>query len=681
MMKFLVPAALAVCSVWAASRPAPPLPLWFEPIPGGFAARAAHARYTIDAQGVRWTLPGREVQLRFAGAARVAPTGTQPLAARVDRFVGPREDWRADQKLFTRVETRQLYRGIDAVFYAHGRALEYDFVVAPGANPGLIELDFRGADHVRITPQGALEVRAAGETLIQSLPEIYQTIHGERRPVTGRYERRGARRVGFTLGAYNRSQALVIDPVLTYSSFLGGSNYDVADAVVAAPDGTIWVAGSTSSSDFPQVGPIPRNNAPQSRDPFVARFDPRRTGADSLLYAAFVGGTGIDEAYALALGPDGNPVIAGSTFSSDFPVNGAFRTTFEGTREGFLAKLDPRREGQASLVYSTFLGGGAEDVINAVAIDSTNKIYVTGYTTSENFPLSANPVQPVRRGGYDAFVTRLDPDGGTSGLMFSTYFGTGGTDIGNAIAVGPTGLIYFTGTTNSTDFPVAGATFDDTYNGGVDGFFTVLDPSRPALDAIIYSTYFGGSSLDVPTALALDAQGNLNIAGYTLSTNLQLAGTATQDRNAGGADGFILRFDLRQPASQQLVFGTYLGGSQTDIIYGLAVEENTRIHVTGYTYSEDFPTRGAVQAQRGGAVEAFVASYDPRLRSTDQLTFATYWGGAGNDIGYGLAVDNACTLHVVGSTTSRNLTVTESGFQRSLSSVPDGFYAAINLCP
>jgi hypothetical protein len=488
-----------------------------------------------------------------------------------------------------------------------------------------------------------------------------------------------AREAAFTVGSYDPAHALVIDPVLQYSSYLGGSNFTSPATVVTEPNtGIVWIAGTTASTDFPIVGTPIRETGFGNRDIFVAKIDPSKANVDSLLYAAFVGGTGTDEARSMALDLDGNAVIAGTTTSGDFPIVGSYDTTIEGNRDAIILKVDPRREGADALVYTTFLGGDGEDFANAVAVDSLNKIAVAGYTVSENFPMTANSIQNNRQRGYELFIARIDPDAGTNGLIYSTYYGGSGTDIPRAVAVNAEGLIYVAGSTTSDNFPIGDFAYQPSYSGGGDMFLIRVDTNRAGIQGINYGTYIGGNGIDSAEAMHLAADGTVYLAGYTTSTNMPLAGSAPQTQNAGGADVYVIRIAI---PSNAVTFAGYLGGRSTDIAYGMSVDRAGRIHVTGYTYSSDFNvTPNALQRTPSGIPDAFLATMNPALPAAESLLYSSYLGSAGLDYGYSVSADANCLVSVTGSTTGRRFPVTENGYQREASGFPDLFVSSVNVC-
>jgi hypothetical protein len=297
---------------------------------------------------------------------------------------------------------------------------------------------------------------------------------------------------------------------------------------------------------------------------------------------------------------------------------------------------------------------------------------------SENFPMTANSIQNNRQRGYELFIARIDPDAGTNGLIYSTYYGGSGTDIPRAVAVNAEGLIYVAGSTTSDNFPIGDFAYQPSYSGGGDMFLIRVDTNRAGIQGINYGTYIGGNGIDSAEAMHLAADGTVYLAGYTTSTNMPLAGSAPQTQNAGGADVYVIRIAI---PSNAVTFAGYLGGRSTDIAYGMSVDRAGRIHVTGYTYSSDFNvTPNALQRTPSGIPDAFLATMNPALPAAESLLYSSYLGSAGLDYGYSVSADANCLVSVTGSTTGRRFPVTENGYQREASGFPDLFVSSVNVC-
>jgi len=642
------------------------------------------------------------VRMRLAGASggAPAPAGEEQLPGKVNYFTGnDPAKWHTGVPTYAKVRYRGVYPGVDLVYYGNQRQLEYDFVVAAGADPKPIRLQFAGAKGLRLGVDGDLVVTAAGGVLAFHKPVVYQLVDGQRKAVEGCFAMLSRRTVGFRLGSYDHAKPLVIDPVLVYSTYLGGSFTDGANAIAVDTAGNAYVAGQTESTDLPVTpGAFQTTlNAGLAGDAFITKLNLSGT---ALVYSTYLGGIGYNSANAIAVDTAGNAYVAGYTGASDFPVTpGAFQTTNHAAASGgsnaFIAKLNPAG---AALVYSTYLGGSGSNTASGVAVDGSGSAYITGYTYSADFPLTPGAVQTANHaaasGSSNAFVTKLNPAG--TALVYSTYLGgSGGNSVvsignvsigpgddGTGLAVDGSGNAYITGLAGSTDFPVTAGAFQTTNRASAIGlsnaFVTKLNPTGSAL---VYSTYLGGSSSDLASGVAVDGSGYVYVAGIAGSTDFPVTPGAFQTTNHAGHLGNAFLTKLN-PAGTALVYSTYLGGSSSDWASGVAVDGSGNAYISGTATSDDFPvTPGALQTtNRASAIHetnVFVSKLDP---AGSTLVYSTYLGGTGNsaafgnncygncytyggDNGYGLAVDGSGNTYIAGSTPSANFPVTQGAFQ------------------
>jgi uncharacterized repeat protein (TIGR01451 family) len=481
-------------------------------------------------------------------------------------------------------------------------------------------------------------------------------------------------RLGFQLGAYDSSQTLVIDPVLSYSTYLGGSGSEVAPKIAVDSAFNFYVSGSTASADFP----IPSGTTPFQgtlkgfANVFVAKFNP--AGSAPLVFATYLGGSGTDTAAGIALDSGFNVYVAGTTSSGDFPTTAsAFRTApVPAGNHVFVSKLDPAG---ASLLYSTYLSGSSTDTAAGVAADATGDAFVAGTTQSADFPTTAGVLQPTSKATNQFFVSKVNTAlSGTASLAYSTYLGgaapAGGVAQGGGIAVDLSGNAYITGGTTFTDLPVTNA-FQATLKAGVDAFVAKLNAGGTAVS---YLSFLGGSGDDTGNALAVDSAGNAYVTGSTTSNDFTIPTGTTpfQTNNAGGTDAFVAKVNNPASGSIALVYFTYLGGSGTDVGLGVAADANQNAYVTGSTNSSDFNKKNPVQAALGGGTDAFVAKFD----TSGNGQYSTYLGGSGNDRGTGVAVDILGNTLVAGDTASVDFP-TVSPFQASPSGPSDAFVSRI----
>src|SRR5438309_5002686 len=592
-------------SAWAAPAlgPGGPLPLAFEPNEGQadpgvkFLARGrGYGLFFTPSETVLVLTPpdarvsGRRpfaspkssppsvVRMRLMGAEAAATiAGLDRLLGHTHYLVGEASRWRRDVPTFARIRYSDVYPGVSLVFYGSERQLEYDFIVAPGADPSVVALAFDGADGLRLDEQGDLLITtAAGEVRLRR-PAIYQEQDGERRPVDGGYVLDGGR-VRFRVAAWDASRPLVIDPVLGYSSYLGGAAVDQGFGVAIDAVGNAYVTGATASTNFPvSATPFQRGRGALT-DAFVVKVDP----SGVVVYSTYLGGAGVDAGHAIAVDANGNAYVTGTTTSADFPIVGPFQPTLQGGQDAFVTKLSV--DG-GSLVYSTFLGGDGDDLAFGIALDAGGAAYVTGSTTSSTFP-NNNAVICLgsRSGASDAFVAKVDVTG--SSLGYCAFVGGSADETGSAIAADGAGNAWIVGSTTSDDLPVVGG-LQTQSGGGTDAFVANLDTTG----AVVYLTYLGGSGDDDATAVAVDAGRNAYVTCSTTSPNFPGAG-GFQAVLAGGTDAFVTKLS---PTGDALVFSTYLGGFGNDVGNAIAVNPvDGSVYVAGSTSSTDFPTESAI---------------------------------------------------------------------------------------
>ncbi|MFN7944987.1 MAG: SBBP repeat-containing protein [Blastocatellia bacterium] len=576
-------------------------------------------------------------------------TGLDELTARVSYFTGSDpQKWQTGIVQYAKVRYESVYPGIDLIWYGNQQQMEYDFVVAPGADPRLIRLNFSGAEKIRLSPDGDLILRVAGEEIRQHRPVIYQEVSGQRREIAGRYVLTAGNQAGFEIANYDRSLPLIIDPVLIYSSYFGGSFSpadDSASDVAVDADGKIYLCGGTTARRFPGTSQIQFSSGA-----FVTKLNPERAGAAAIEFSYFLSSAA---ANAIAVDRAGLVYVTGNAFSSGFPVRNPFQN-YQGRTDAFLAVINTTRPVQDALVFSTFLGGSDDDFSVELAVDDAGQAYLVGDTVSDDFPLR-NEYQSQRR-GKDAFVARINTAGGPTALQYSTRFGGSGQDVGHAIAVDAAGFTYFGGYTDSADFPVLNQLQKDQPAG--DGFVTKLDTRRSGTAALLYSTYLGGNNTDNILGLAVDVNDDQSVyvTGETYSSDFPLR-NQFQTYQSGG-DAFLTRLDTTSAGSTSLIYSTYLGGSDYDVGQNVAVDGTGRAYIIGGTRSTNFPTAGEYQKDQGGD-DAFVTVLHTRVPGPASLTYSTYLGTGGQDRGWGIVTDRRGLIIVVGDTDSDGFPLTQ----------------------
>jgi uncharacterized protein (TIGR03437 family) len=640
-------------------------------------------------------------------AAGPAPGKRLPGAA--NYFVGLREDWREDVTGYDSVRYRGVYSGIDLVFHGESKSLEYDFVLAPHADPGAIRFDVTGQRSLAIDGNGDLVVSTGAGEIRWKRPEIYQDSAAGtgRTPVTGSFTLVGTHTVAFQVGTYDRERSLVIDPTLSYSTFLGGGGNEYARGIGLDAAGNVYIAGGTTTSNLPTVSALQTNFGGQtanaaSGDAFVAKFSPSGT----LLYLTYVGGSGDDSAMALAVDPLGNAYITGFTTSANFPTAGApYQAAFGGlgggtvmrTGDAFVAKIAPTGN---RLIYSTYVGGSKDDFGLAIAIDGTGAAYITGGTMSANFPVSGTAYLKTFQGGGgqqptftfkmplidagDAFVAKLDATG--SNLLFSTFLGGTLDDVGSTIALDLSSNVYVGGFTLSSNFPTTAGAYQRQFGGvdPADQFFQTGDgfiaKIKPDGSGLVYSTLFGGAGDDYVQSIAVDSTGDVYFTGSSGSSSIPTTAGVFQAAFSGPAflpngtenrigDAVVGKLN---PAGSAMVYLTWLGGTGNDAGTAIAIDFAGDAYVAGFSDSTNFPVSsdafqktmngdgGAVQFETFG--DAFLSVLDA---NGAKLIYSTYMGGAKDDLGFGLALDKSDNIYVAGNSYSSNFPTSANAFQKA----------------
>ncbi|HEV3278883.1 MAG TPA: SBBP repeat-containing protein [Terriglobia bacterium] len=660
------------------------LPLRFEVNQGQadprarFVARTDEYNLFLTAQGAVLELSA--AQTRGAGQARGAVRtlamqllGSDPSAviSGLDEMTGKSNyligndpaNWRLGVANYAKVRYRNAYPGIDVVYYGNQRRLEYDFVVAAGADPRLIQIALAGAsasaDH-----RGDLVLEAGRRSVRLTKPIAYQTdARGGRQNVRveyvlGRPHARGNSRqiATFRLAAYDHARPLIIDPVaLVRSTYLGGSGKDAGYGIGVDSAGNAYVAGSTASLNFPTAACFQCANA-GGIDAFVTAIN---AGGTAFIYSTYLGGSGTDVAYGIAADVNGFAFVTGSTTSRNFPLVFPLQPVYGGGgTDAFVTELSPA----GAPVYSTYLGGAKADVGYGIAVDSADEAHVTGSTTSLNFPLVAC-AQCANAGGTDAFVSELKAGG--TGLVFSTYLGGSSTDIGYGIAVDANHNVGVTGSTASLNFPTK-LCLQCANAGSTDAFATFYSP----VGALSWSSYWGGSAADAGYSITMDSVGEGWITGYTKSNNFPVVtANCVQCGYAGNTDAILVRFQYGLAT-----FSDFLGGTGTDVGRGVVEANAGLVYLTGSTTSINFPMVSCFQCVNAGGTDAFAAEY--QLIAPYRF-YSTYFGGTGTDLGYGIALGPAGE-YIAGSTTSTNLPIRPPCTQCAAPGAGDAFVAVLH---
>jgi hypothetical protein len=598
-------------------------------------------------------------RLRLVGADEAAHIeALEPRAGRSNYLIGSDPSgWLTDILHYGRVRYEDVYPGIDLVFYGRGRWHEYDFEVAPGVDPSVIRLELIGHGGVSIDDEGNLIVATSVGNLVQQAPVVYQDFTGRRREANAEYEILDSGSFGFAIAGYDVSRPLVIDPMLVYSTFLGGSASDIGYSVAVDEKGNAYVAGETVSTDF-ATGMSFQGSLLGSADAFVTKFTP----AGDLSFSTYLGGGGADEAREVVVDSAGSIYLTGQTNSTDFPTVNALQGTFGGgTDDAFVAKLSSTG---TALVYSTYLGGSNYDLGEGLAVDGGGRAYVVGDTLSSDFP-TWTPLQGAYAGNKDAFITKLPSTG--AALFYSTYVGGLGLEEARSVAVDGSGNAYVTGKTGSLGFPTRNAA-QPTRTGSDEAYLLKINYAGSQLD---YSTYIGGTEDDLGSSISVDSTGNAYVGGQTSSTDFPTLDSLQPAYAGGFSDGFVSKY----ASDGAVVFATYLGGSEADFVRGIAASADGDTFLLGGTQSPDFPTLDALQGSFAGNNDLIVASLD---QSGKRLVYSPYLGGTGGDSARDLAIGGDDDVFITGSTLSGASFPTVAAFQTHGNGMTDLFLAKLS---
>lgn len=606
---------------------------------------------------------GHVVRMEFVGGIASPVRGEGPLEGRFNYFLGSDESrWAANVPRYAEARSERVYEGVEARWYFDQGKPRYDLIVAPGADPGKIQMRFEGASLG--TDGKSLNIRTSLGDVRQSGLFAYQKIGGGTKQVPCSFAVRG-NNASFKVGDYDTTKPLVIDPLL-WATFLGGASTDATTDVALDDSGNALVAGYTHSSTFPTtVGAYDQTYAALA-DAFVAKVS--ANGAN-LLFGTYVGGVGGDLAWSIALDATSQIVIVGETRSTDFPTTaGTFDKTLGGVTDAFVAKL--LADGSA-LVYSTYLGGTLEDSAKSVALDGSGVPILTGVTWSADFPTSATAFDQVFGGNdqFDAFAAKLKVDG--SALLYGTYIGGSGADSGVSLAIDASGSAVILGSTNSANFPTTVGAFDQTVAGG-DAFVVKVSSDGATLQ---YGTFLGGSLTELPKAVALDGAGNAYVTGQTTSIDFPTTAGALDQTIGGVVEAFVAKISAD---GSNLLHSTFLGGANVERGNDIAIDGHGNVVVAGYNFTGFFPvTAGAHDTTYNGSYDAFVARLSPDLST---LLYSSYLGGSFEDRVEALALDSSNNVLLSGIASS-GFPATAGAFDESNNGANDAFVAHMAITP
>ncbi len=660
-------------------------PLVFEPNQGQarrdvkFLGRSG--RYTlvfraaeVQFQSFRMRLAGANPQARMEGLDRLPGRSFYYLGNDPSR-------WQTGLPQFARLRYRDIYPGIDVVFYGKTAEVEYDLLVAPHADLDRVCLSFDGARGLSVDANGDLRIEFRDGVLWQKKPVIYQESRGVRRQIRGNYVVED-RQVRIAVEGRDPERLLVIDPVIVYATYFGGSGDEQPCRVAVDTAGNAYVTGTTTSLDFPAVPKTSSSATRGGRDVFVTKLDP---AGKNVLYSVILGGSNNDGSFGIAVDPAGNAYLTGDTLSINFPTKNAYQSSNKGAWDAFVTKLDP----SGNLVYSTYLGGGQREPYQfdpnddgfAIVADAAGNAYVTGMSASTDFPVTRPIPGPALDQG-EAFIAEFGPAGN---LVYSTLLGGSGWDAGFGIALGGSGTVWVAGASTSPDLPVTPGVLQTRFAGGDawgDAWVAKINLLGSAQNTVLALTYLGGSGDDDLYSLQVDSSGNVYVAGLTMSPDFPVTTGALQTKFGGGIDSADAWVAKLNPTLTSRLFVTYFGGAGDDGAESLALDASGNVYVLGYASSPGLTplslgnNPGALQAGYGGNKDAFLLELNP---AGTAASYFTYIGGSGTDEGRGLALDGSGNLYLVLITGSANMPVVRPALQPTIAGGDEAFLMRVNL--
>ena len=609
-----------------------------------------------------------KMQLVDANIASVQK-GNNKQEAYYNYFIGnDKSKWASFIPLYRDVEQTDIYKSINVKYYFDANTIRYDYIVKPGADLSLLRLKFEGQESISVNEAGELVIKTSLGEVTNGKLYSYQSDNGKQKEVTCRFLQNADGTCSLNAIDYDKNKELIIDP-LVYSTYIGGSNFEFGQSIEIDAEGYAYIAGSTNSSEFPTTPGAYQDtyggDLGYGGDAFVSKLNP---AGNTLVYSTFIGGSSSDLSLSIAIDACKNAYITGYTTSSDYPTTpGAYQTA---QHNAFVTKLN---SSGSALVFSTYIWGSSR----SLAIDAFRNVYIAGYAGSD-YPTTPGAYQTIPGGGSDAFITKLNSSG--SSLVYSTFIGGNGFDRAESIAIDACGNAYLTGYTSSANYPTTSGAYQTTFGDSgpfiyYDAFITKLNAAGSAL---VYSTFIGGSNYDRGTSIAIDASRNAYITGFTASANYPTTPGAYQTTYNGNGyyDAFITKLS---PSGSSLVYSTFIGGSGDDLSWSISIDATGNSYITGITSSTNYPvTSGAYQTSYGGGqYDAFITNLNP---SGSSLVYSTFIGGSDDDQGESIAIDTSGNAYIAGYTLSANYPTTPGAFQTTFGGGNyDAFVTKLNI--
>jgi PKD repeat protein len=608
------------------------------------------------------------LKLKFSGANLVTPIGKEKLTWNNNYFYGnDSTKWCTEVPNYKEIVYYNLYENIDLRYYITEKGLKYDFIVHPGGNPNEIMMSIDGINGLFIDKKGDLNIKTYFKNVIDSDLKIFQEFENIEHYIEGRFKIFNSSTYGFELlDEYNKNYTLIIDPVLNYSSYVGGSNEELCWDIAIDSSANAYVTGYTYSSDFPTTLGAYNRTYCNSTDVFLFKLNPN---GSSLVYSTYFGGNGSEWAEGITVDFYGNSYITGMTSSYNFPItSGALDTSYNGGDfDVFLLKLNPNG---SSLNYSTFIGGKDLDKAYGITIDSIGSIYIAGETNSSNFPISSSAFDSTYK-KWDGYVVKVNSIG--SKIIYSTYIGGIKNDVCYNIITDRAGNAYITGWTNSNDFPNTTGSFDTTFNGGTDGFILKLNKRGTKIN---YSTFIGGSQNDYSYGISLDEDNNAFITGLSESSDFPTSSGAFDSSYNGFLDVFVLKL---KGNGSDIMYSTFVGSNRDEIGYDIEVDNNGNAYITGLTGSTNFPTTiGAYDTTYNGLFDVFIIELNPE---GSKLNYSSFIGGTHYERCFGIEIDSTSNVFIAGHTYSIDFPTTKMAYDTSFNGIQDCFVTKLYLGP
>ncbi len=611
------------------------------------------------------------VRVSFEGANETPSVyGEQSSNININYFIGNNPaQWYRHIPAYQQIIFENIYEGTNLIYYSRGDHLEYNFEVSPGADPSVIRIHLDGINTLSLASDNSLIINTVLGDIVEQPPVVFQYDNGNTLPVAAEFVLFDDKTFGFSFNeGYNPDLPLIIDPVIEYSTYLGGSDNDYCRSVAVDKDGNLYATGYVESSDFPVESAYDstyNGGSINGYDIFVTKLSVK---GDTIRYSTYIGGSdGDDRAFGIKVDSLGAVYVIGTTDATDFPTVNPVQSANAGGKDAVILKLAATGD---NLIYSTYLGGSSDDAGAAVALDNNLNVYLSGNTKSADFTISASPYDNTLGGSKDAFVAKLNPDGST--LLYSTYLGGTNTDASLGIAVNSSGEAFVTGYTLSDDFPMV-TPYDSTYNTGIalgDCFVTRLNTTG---DALVYSTYIGGGGDDAGFGIVLDSIDDAFVTGYTTSGTFPAVNAYNSTPN-GGMDVFVFKL---AGTGDNLLYSTYIGGTQDDLAASIAVDDSGRAYITGNTSSPAYPSLDAYDSTYNGVTDVFVTCV---AEPGNALVYSTFIGTNGYDFGYGITVDTGYNAYI-GGYTSNAFFPTQNAAQASWGGAFDAFLTKMPIDP